>query len=380
YPAEDADSEGEEGKFYLWTPGEIEAALGEEDSRFFMEIYHIRPGGNLDQNAGDRQPDGNIPHLEASPSELASRFGLSEGELTNKLEDLRQRLFTVREKRVHPLKDDKILTDWNGLMIAAMAKGAQVLGEKRYADAAAQAAHFVLNNLRTPEGHLIKRYRDGVASLPAHIEDYAFMVWGLLELYEATFQVTYLQHAVDLTGTMIDQFWDDANGAFFFTSDDGEKLIVRTKELYDGAIPSGNSIAALDLYRIGRITGNPEMEAKAATIGRVFSSQVDQSPSSFSQLLSAVDFGLGPSYEIVVVGDPDGEDTQTMLALIQKEYLPNKVVLLKPTDENSRAIVALAPFTETQTAMDGKATAYVCQNYACKAPTTSPDEMLAALK
>ncbi len=305
---------------------------------------------------------------------------MESSELRGKLEKMRQKLFNTRNKRVHPLKDDKILTDWNGLMIAAFAKGAQVLNDDSYAQAAGNAADFVLENLKGKDGRLLKRYRKGESSLPAHLEDYAFVSWGLLELYEATFDIKYLSESLRLTEIMTDLFWDEANGAFFFTADDGEEQIVRTKELYDGAIPSGNSVAALVLLRLGRITGKSEYENMAAIIGKLFSENVEKSPTAFTQLLSAVDFGIGPSYEIVVVGDRQSEDTRSMLRRIQESFLPNKVVILKPSDSQQKEVVRIAPFTETQVAMNGKTTVYVCQNYACKSPTTEITEMMSFLQ
>ena len=202
------------------------------------------------------------------------------------------------------------------------------------------------------------------------MEDYAFTIWGLLELYQTTFELDYLQHAVDLNQTMLDLFWDEKSGGFFFTADDGEELIVRTKEIFDGAIPSGNSVAALDLLLIGRITGNIELEKKAATVGKVFSAQVNRSPMGYTQLLLATEFAMGPAYEIVIVGDPGSADTQDMTELVQRLYVPNRVLLLKSTGEDGEKLSKLAPFTKTQYTIDGKATAFVCQNYACQAPTT----------
>ncbi|MEE9165951.1 MAG: thioredoxin domain-containing protein [Candidatus Neomarinimicrobiota bacterium] len=380
YSAEDADSEGEEGKFYLWTLDEIESILGHRESSMIAEIYNISENGNFREEASGQKRGKNIVHLQGSTADLAAEYGLSESELRNRLNAARENLFQAREKRVHPFKDDKILTDWNGLMIAALAKGGRILGNDEYAHAARSAADFILDVLKTSEGYLLKRYRDGVASLPAHLEDYAFMVWGLLELYETTFEVSYLQQAVELTDTMIALFWDEEEGGFFFTSRNGEELIVRTKEVFDGAIPSGNSVAALDLLRIGRITGRSDLEEKAAAIGKVFSSQVKRYPPGHSQLLLSVDFGLGPSYEIVIVGDLDGDDTARMLQVVRAQFLPNKVVLLKSSNGSGTQLAKLAPFTETQVAVNGNATAYVCQNYTCDSPTTDPDEMLNALR
>ncbi len=380
YSAEDADSEGEEGKFYLWTKEEVKEILGEQDGTLFAEVYNLKEEGNFREESTGHSTNRNIPYLTTSTIQLAKRYNLTEELFLAKIESLRQKLFEVREQRIHPLKDDKILTDWNGLMITAFAKGAQVLGDEHYAEAAKNAADFVLSTLRQPDGQLLKRYREGVAALPAHLEDYAFMIWGLLELYQTTFEIDYLKHAIDLNQTMLDLFWDENSGGFFFTADDGEKLIVRTKEIFDGAIPSGNSVAALDLLLIGRITGNAELEKKAATVGKVFSAQVNRSPMGYTQLLLATEFAMGPAYEIVIVGDPGSTDTQVMTQLVQRQYVPNRVLLLKSAGADGEKLAKLAPFTETQYAIDGKATAFVCQNYACKAPTTELEAVEKALK
>lgn len=380
YSAEDADSEGEEGRFYVWTRQEITDGLGHEDGEFFMDVFNIRQEGNTGEESPGQPPGRNIPYLSAPAEELAGRYGLSESEFLDKVEILRQRLFRFREHRVHPLKDDKILTDWNGLMIAAMSKGARVLEEGRYRKAAEDAARFALDHLRRSDGKLLKRFRNGVASLPAHLEDYAFLVWGLLELYETTFDPAYLRNAVELTGTMIDLFWDEERGGFFFTGGDRRDLLVRTKDLYDGAIPSGNSVAAMNLFKLGRLTANPEWERKGWTIGTVFSDLIRQSPTGYTQFLSALDFGFGPSYEVVIVGNPDGDDTRRMIKAVRENFVPDKVVILKPLNGEREWIEKLAPFTEAQGVIDGKATVYVCQNYTCKAPTTDPGVVVASLR
>ena len=265
-------------------------------------------------------------------------------------------------------------------MIAALAKGAQILDDTAYANSAKKAADFVIGKLKAKDGRLLKRYRNGEASLPAHLEDYAFFSWGLIELYEATFDVEYLSEAIKLTDLMVDLFWDSVNGGFFFTAYDGEKQIVRTKDLYDGAIPSGNSIAAMVLLRLGRISGNSKYEEMAFTIGKIFSEKISQAPTGYTQLLSAIDFGIGPSYEIVVVGDRESKDTQAMLNYIQESFLPNKVLILKPSDSQVNEVVRIAPFTDTQVSISGMATVYVCQNYSCKTPTTDINEMIKSLQ
>ena len=380
YSAEDADSDGEEGKFYVWRIEEVNEILGDEDGKLFADIYNFNDKGNFSEEGTGRFTGNNIAHLLNSIEEIAQSRDLELNQLTKKLNRLRKQLFKERKKRIHPLKDDKILTDWNGLMIAALAKGAQILDDTTYANSAKRAADFVIEELKANDGRLLKRYRNGEASLPAHLEDYAFFSWGLLELYEATFDVAYLSEAINLTDLMIDLFWDSVNGGFYFTAYDGEKQIVRTKDLYDGAIPSGNSVAAMVLLRLGRIAGNSKYEEMAFTIGKIFSEKISQAPTGYTQLLSAIDFGIGPSYEIVVVGDRKSKDTQAMLNYIQESFLPNKVLILKPSDSQLNEVVRIAPFTDTQVAISGMATVYVCENYSCKTPTTDINEMIKSLQ
>lgn len=379
YSAEDADSEGEEGLFYLWTPEELRELLGEEDGNFVMQLFNVEEGGNFADQTTRQKTGDSILHLKKSFANLAQGMGTTSDELEQRWQKARQKLFDIREARIHPLKDDKILTDWNGLMIAALAKGAAALDEPRYAEAAQKAAAFVLATLRNSDGTLRKRYRDGEAALPAHADDYAFMIWGLLELYETTFEVKHLQQALALNETLLNDFWDEENGGLFFTSDaSDEALLVRSKEIYDGAIPSANSVAAMNLIRLARITANEDFEKKAVAVGKAFSSQVRRGPMGHTQLMSALSFWLGPAFEVVVAGESGKEDTQSMLRALSQTYIPNKVVVFRP-EKDKPEIVALAGYTEFQRAIDGKATAYVCKNFACNAPTTDISEMLLLL-
>lgn len=379
YSAEDADSEGEEGRFYLWTEDEIRRTLGKEEADLIIRVFNIEKGGNFSEEATGRKTGGNILYMERPLADIASLLNLSEKELEGRLESARERLFLARERRIHPHKDDKILTDWNGLMIAALAKGAQAFNEPGYAEAAGRAVGFILNNMRRTDGRLLHRYRDGEAGIQASLCDYAFLIWGLIELYEATFDVKYLQTALDLNNDLIKHFWDDKDGGFYFTPDDGEKLITRQKEIYDGAIPSGNSVGMLNLLRLGRISANPDLEKKAARIGSAFSNTVKRYPAAYTQLMVALDFGVGPSYEVVVVGDPQSEDTKAMLQALRRRFIPNKVLLLRPADKETPDITRIAEFTRTQLSLGGKATAYVCMNHQCKLPTTDIDSMLELL-
>jgi uncharacterized protein YyaL (SSP411 family) len=277
------------------------------------------------------------------------------------------------------MKDDKILTDWNGLMIAALAKGAQAFDEPEYAEAARHTADFIIGNMRKPDGRLLHRYRDGQAGIEANLDDYAFLVWGLIELYEAVFNTKYLKVALELTHDMLRHFRDEDGGGLYLTPDDGESLFVRNKEIRDGAIPSGNSVAMLNLLRLGRMTATSDLEEKAAKVGRAFSRSVKQAPLAHTQLMVALDFGIGPCYEVVIAGNSEAEDTKAMFKALRANFLPSKVVLLNPSEEESPEIAQLAEFTKSQSSIEGRATAYVCMNYNCKLPTTDINKMLALL-
>jgi hypothetical protein len=379
YSAEDADSEGEEGKFYLWTQEEVRQALGNEELDFIAEVFNIEKDGNFTEQPIGRRSGLNILHVRKSLEELASGLNLSQHDLQKHLEMMRQKLFAYREKRVHPIKDDKILTDWNGLMIAALAKGAQAFDEPEYAEAACRAADFILGNMRKPDGRLLHRYRDGQAGVQANLDDYAFLVWGLVELYEAVFDARHLKVALELTRDMLRYFWDEDGGGLYLTPEDGESLLVRKKEIYDGAIPSGNSVAMLNLLRLGRMTATPDLEEKAAGIGRAFSRSVKQLPSAHTQLMVALDLGIGPCYEVVIAGKARGEDTKAMVRALRTHFLPNTVVLLNPGERESFEIAQLAEFIRNQPSIGGKATAYVCLNHNCKLPTTGVGKMLELL-
>ena len=379
FSAEDADSEGEEGKFYLWTQEQVREAVGDEDADFINRAFNIQKDGNFAGEANGKKSGANILHLRKPLDEIASDLNLSRQDFDTRLKTARQKLFNYRAKRVHPLKDDKILTDWNGLMIAALAKGAQAFDEPEYAEVASRAADFILGNMRKADGRLWHRHRGEWTGVDANLDDYAFLVWGLIELYEATFDTSHLQYALELSDDMVRHFWDDDGGGLYLVPDDGERLLVRKKDIHDTALPSANSAAMLNLLRLGRMTGNSDLEERAAKIGRAFSVSVKESPAAYTQLMAALDFAIGPSYEVVVAGNPDAEDTRTMTRELRRRFLPNKVVLLNHSDRDVPEIVKLAEFTKNQSSIGGKATAYVCVNHSCKSPTTDVNKMFELL-
>ncbi len=379
YSAEDADSEGEEGLFYLWSSSEFQEAAGKVDARLFAKVFNFREEGNF-QEESSRQTTGlNLIYLQQPLDKSVVQADLDPEELADRWEALRRRLFEVREKRVHPLKDDKILTDWNGLMIAAFAKAGAVLQEPAYVQVASRAVDFIWKNLRGEKGRLLKRYRDGSAGLNAHLDDYAFLTWGLLELYQAGFETEHLIMARDLTEIMFEDFWDDDGGGFYFTTADQKDLIHRSKEIYDGAIPSGNSVAFSNLVRLSRMLSIPSYEQKAQQIGQAFSAQINRLPQGYTQLMTGLLQANTPSCEVVISGNPTSSDTREMISSLQSGYFPNCVVLLRP-EEADQKLFNLIPLLREQPVLDGKATAYICQNYQCSAPTTDSQRMLEQLE
>jgi uncharacterized protein YyaL (SSP411 family) len=373
YSSEDADSEGQEGKFYVWTEKELSAILGSKDGALTARFYGLTAGGNFEDG-------GNILHRNKSMEEMSAAEGLSVEELDKILQRSRKKLFTVREKRVRPAKDDKVLADWNGLMIAALAKGARVLDQPDYARAAVRATDFLLATMRDSNGRLLHRYRLGEAGVPGYADDYAFLAWGLVELYEATFQARYLRDALDITDQMLDLFWDDQRGGLYFTARDGEDLIARTKESYDGAVPSGNSVAALNLLRLSRMTMRSDLQDRAEQLMRSFAGRAGEAPTAYAQLLIAVDFALGPANEIVIAGELQAEDTRKMLAALRRTFLPRKVVIFHPDGPEGQLMEEIVPWIKEQSSMDGRATAYVCQDFACQMPTSDAAEMLSLIE
>jgi uncharacterized protein YyaL (SSP411 family) len=360
YSAEDADSEGEEGTFYVWKPEEINEILGDEDGKLFSEYYGVTPEGNFEGKTS-------ILHVRREIEGIAKEFGIQPQVVKSALEKGNENLMAVRSKRIRPHLDDKILTSWNGLMISAMTYAYQVFEEPRYLDAAESAAQFIQKNM-IKRGRLLRSYREGEAKILGYLVDYAFFTMALIDLYEATFKISYFEEALRLNSEMVRLFGDEEGGGFFDSGKDGEALIVKTKEIYDGAIPSGNSIALLNLLRIAELTGDKEIRALAEkTVTSLFPLLI-QSPTAYPQLLCGLDFFLDTPKEIVLVGRHNGSDTRALLQGIHQHFIPNKVIALaKPGD---RKVPKLIPMVEGRTLLDGKATVYVCENYACKLPTT----------
>lgn len=360
YSTQDADSEGEEGKFFVWTPAEIEQILGESDGRIFCFYYDVSEDGNFEEK--------NILNIKVSKKDTARIFKITEQELDRILENGKKLLFTEREKRIKPFRDEKVLTAWNGLMLAAFAEAGAILGREDLLSIARRNADFVLESLQE-SGWLLRTWKDGKAKLNGYLEDYANFTDGLVEFYQASGDVKYLEEAKRLADTMITEFWDEENGGFFFTSNDHEDLIVRTKDFTDNASPSGNSAAADVLLRLAKLLGDERYERFAVTILRLTAPQIRRYPQGFGRALSAMEFYLGKTKEIVILGEKGNDLERSIFG----EFLPNKVIVLSEDPEKDEAMV---PLLKERGMVNGIATVYVCEDFVCQRPVNTVEEMV----
>lgn len=360
YCAEDADSEGIEGKFYVFTYQEVLENIGKKQGAIFADCYNITPQGNFEDGTNILNRIGHDIH------EDAQRVNLSVMELEDLLAKGRDLLYQVRQKRIRPHKDDKILTSWNALMISTFAKAARVLNKPEYAVAAEDALEFIYSTLMRPDGRLLARYREGEAAYLAYLDDYAFLLMALLETYEATYKEKYLTQAVKLAADMENLFWDSAQGGFYFYGNDGEQLITRPKELYDGAIPSGNSVAALALQKLGDLTGNLDFHKIGKQQLQLFMGEVLRYPSGYTYFMMAFDYYFSEKLKVSIVGFANNPTTKVMLRMVRESFLPN--LILEFYDLHT------AESTEYK-AIDGKTTAYVCMDSACQPPITELEKL-----
>lgn len=368
YCGEDADSEGEEGTFYVWTPEQIREILGPDLGTIYCRSYGISEGGNFEGKS--------IPHLREDIEALARRVDVEIEQLSDLLAEGRRLLFAAREQRPRPHRDDKILTGWNGLAIAALARTGAALDKPELIEAARQAADFVLDRLRRSDGRLLRRWRQEEAAIPAFLEDYAFLGWGLNELYLASFDSGYLEAALELTAAMLDLF-DDGQGGLYDTGADAETVLVRGRSMQDGAIPAGASVAALNLLRLGRLSGDTAMENRGEKLIGASLEQIDRYPSAYAQWLIALDYALGPKTEVILVPGTDGSPPQPLLAELRRHFLPRaQAILYQPGDSR---LERLAPIVRGKTAVDGRPTAWVCRDQTCLPPATTVEEMVKRL-
>jgi uncharacterized protein len=357
YSAQDADSEGEEGKFFVWTPAEVESILGEEDAKLFNFFFDISEGGNFEGK--------NILQRTYSIEAAARALKVDPGKLADVVESGRKRLFEEREKRIKPFRDEKVLTAWNGLMLAAFAEAAAILDSDEYLQIARQNADFLLQHLRA-DGILLRTWKDGRAKLDGYIEDHANLADGLIALFQVSGEIIYLDEARELADSMITEFWDEEAGGFFFTSNDHEELIVRNKEFYDNATPSGNSAAADVLLRLAKFYGDDRYERFANVVIGLAAAQVKRYPQGFGRMLSAVEFSVSPNAEIVLAG----ERSSDLARLVFGTYLPNAIIAILHTDEPDTL-----PLLVDKTAEKGTPKVYVCENFVCQRPATSVEEL-----
>lgn len=364
YSSEDADSEGEEGKFYLWTTKEIEDILGKEDGKFYCELYDIRSKGNFQGK--------NIPNIIGKDIN-----NLNNKELKDKLTSIVQKLFEARERRVHPFKDDKILTSWNSLMIAALAYGGRVFNNSSYIEKAENCYNFMKNKLIRNDGRLLARYRQGDAAYPAYLEDYAYLVWGLLELYEATFKTEYLNASIKFNEEMLNIFLDEENGGLFIYGNDSEKLIVKPKDVYDGAMPSGNSVAANNMLFIYQITEDEKLIKAVEKVFKCFSNKIKDNTSAHTHLISAYLKNIISSLNIVIAGNYEEKNSQEMIKLAYDRYNPFKTVVLNNSEDE---LYEICPSVKNKGKKDNMVTAYVCSNFTCKEPVTEISKLKEILK
>jgi hypothetical protein len=378
YSAEDADSEGEEGRFYTWTAGELGKILSDAEIRIIREVYNITDEGNFLSETG--VPGGrNILHLKGDIKNFSGRFGMSSDEFEKTLDRLREKLLAVRAARVRPLRDDKIMTDWNGLMIAALAKAGRAFGDERFIRAAEKAFSYIQENMYDENSRLLHlRYRNN-ERIPALLDDHAYLLWGLLELHQSRYQATYLTSALQLASEMISLFQDTANGGFFLASRGDDPSFSRLKPSFDGPIPSGNSVAAMTLLRLGRLTAQGDLEEEGHKTLRAFASEMAGNPAGLTHMISALNTAEKGTAEVIIAGDHAKEDTKRFLHALHSSFLPDVNTMVVNPDIPDPVITKLIPFASDLKTIDGKATAYVCRNFVCLAPTADPERMLQIL-
>jgi uncharacterized protein YyaL (SSP411 family) len=377
--AEDADSEGEEGKFYVWGIDEFRQALEGMDADMWERVFNLNPHGNFFDEATGAKNGANILHLTRPLDRWAAEFGLAPEDMDARWGRARQKLFAARETRERPLKDDKILTDWNGLMIAALALGARVLQDREYAARGRRAADFILAELRDGDGRLRHRFRAGEAGIAGQAADYAFFIHGLLQLYQATYEIAWAERALELQEIMLQEFWDGENGAFFLTGGADGDLPVRPKELYDGALPSANSVALYNLLQLGRLTGDRRWEEQAQRLLQSVAGTVGAQPAAFTFFLLGMDFALRPGADVVVAGQPESAATREFLATLAEAYSPRRLTLLK-SRENADRLSRLAGYTEGLQVTGKKSVVHICKDGACRGSTTDISKVLEQLQ
>jgi len=364
YSSQDADSEGVEGKFFVWSTEEMESLLGAKDAALFAAYYDVSETGNFEGKS--------ILNINHSAADVALKAGVSLDDLSEALKRGRQKLFAARERRIKPGRDEKVLTAWNGLMLASFAEAAAIFDRPDYLTIAKDNASFVLSSL-FKDGLLLRTYRSGQAKLNAYLEDYAFYADGLVTLYQVSGELRWLESAVLLVDRMIEEFWDDEDGGFFYTGKSHETLIVRNKDYLDNATPSGNSVGAEVLLNLATITGNENYKRTAVALLRLMTSSIKRYPSAFGRAVGAVDFYLSTPKEICIIYGSSTPDRDALLNEVWSRFLPNKVIV--QSTEAEALTTEIVPLLRNRTMIDGRATAYVCEHYVCKTPVTKPEDL-----
>ncbi len=377
YSAEDADSDGKEGKFYLFTIEEIREILNDE-AQFFIKVFSMKREGNKEGVAVNGIGE-NVLYMERPLRELSSELGIPIHKLKERIETLRERVFFEREKRTHPSKDTKILTDWNGLTIAALAKAGFTFNRPDIIKMAEAAANFILKRMFNRDGSIYHRYSAGEVKVRGFLDDYAFLSFGLLELYEATFKEDYLERVIALQDYLFENFWDNKMGGFFFTDKKQKEILVREKEVYDGPYPSGNSVEFLNLLKLYHMTGSPSYREKAELLAKAFSKDLQKAPGAAPFFMYGLTLRFGNSSELVIVADSKGNNDFEVLDILRNSYMPNVVVVLKSNKIKNR-MEKIAPFTKGMNFIEGKPTFYLCRDFACNLPTTDPHKVAELLK
>ena len=358
YSAQDADSEGEEGKFFVWTREEVLELLGKEHGEIFCRVYDVSDLGNFEGK--------NILHPILTVEQAAKYFKKEQAEIEAVLSESRARLFEVREKRVKPFRDEKVIVSWNGLMLSGVAAGYAITGDERIREAGARTVDFIFTRM-FDNGLLLHTYKDGQAKLLGYLDDYAFLIAGLLDLFEATFEADLLERSKALARTMVDEFWDQENGGFFYTGKSHEQLISRTKPGFDHSIPSGNSVAASVLLRLHHYTGEQDLMERAEKVLRLHYDAMAKEPFGLATMLGALDFHLSMPAEIVMVAGKEDADARGVVQQVQDSYLPNKTFQWVSPDARLEDI---SPLLEGKSQVGGKPTVYVCRNFTCAPPVT----------
>jgi uncharacterized protein YyaL (SSP411 family) len=375
------DAEGErkpqkkEGAFYLWSADELTELL-KQDFAWFAHLYNIQPDGNIRHDPHQEFGKKNIIHQVATWEDTAQKFKLTQEQLLKMIEGVKRKLYDKRAQRSQPLLDDKVLTDLNGMMISSFVLGYRVTNRQDYLDAAETSARFIQEHLRRKDGRLLHRYRAGESAIEGHLDDYAYTIQALLDLYQVTFNLGYLEQAHQLLGDMIRLFWDESGKSFYLTGHDADPLLLRPKETNDGAIPSGHSVAIYILLQMTQLTGQLDFRDMALDALTQLADDISHTPRQFAYALLALDRHLNAPQEIVLAGEFDTEESVAIKQYLQSVYLPSATFSQRPSsDEDAQAVIALMPYSARQKPIDERFTVFICENHVCKRPVFTLDDV-----